>query len=202
MLKRAINTPWKIFSSVQSYLLHPLVRFMFLCHRIPWGSDWRFYGFPIIQKHRQSQMLFGDGLQLRSSLRSNPLGLNHPVILCTWQSGAMLKVGRNFAMSGGALCAAESVIIGNDVAIGANTTIIDTDFHPTDHVLRQIMDAQGEAGAINIADDVFIGMSCLILKGVSIGASSTIGAGSVVTRDIPAGVIAAGNPARIIRELP
>jgi len=202
MLNRAINTPWKIFSSAQSYLLLPLVRFMFLCHRIPWGSGWRFYGLPIIQKHRQSQMLFGDGLQLRSSLRSNPLGPNHPVILCTWQSGAILKVGCNFAMSGGAICAAESVVIGDDVAIGANTTIIDTDFHPVDHFLRQIMDAQGETAAIHIANHVFIGMSCLILKGVTIGASSIIGAGSVVTRDIPAGVIAAGNPARTIRELP
>ena len=48
---------------------------------------------------------------------------------------------------------------------------------------------------------MFIGMQSLILKGVTIGAQSVIGAGSVVTHDIPSGVIAAGNPARVIRSL-
>jgi len=52
-----------------------------------------------------------------------------------------------------------------------------------------------------IEDGVFIGMNSLVLKGVTIGARSVIGAGSVVTRSIPPGVIAAGNPARPVRPL-
>ena len=54
---------------------------------------------------------------------------------------------------------------------------------------------------VDIGENVFVGMSVKILKGVTIGADSVIGAGAVVSASIPAGVIAAGNPARIVREL-
>ena len=202
MSNQAINTPWKIINNLNSYLVHPYIHLIFFVNRIPWGTRWRFYGIPIVQKHRHSQMHFGNGLQLRSSVRSNPLGPHHPVILCTWQEGASLEVGNNFAMSSGVLCAAQSIHIGNDVAVGANTTIIDTDFHPIEQSLRQVKDFQGDSSPIRISDHVFIGLSCIILKGVTIGESSIIGAGSVVTRDIPAGVVAAGNPVKVIRELP
>jgi len=146
-------------------------------------------------------MHFGDGFFLRSSVRSNPLGPNHPVILCTWQAGAMLEIGRNFAMTGGTLCAAEKILIGDDVTVGANTTIIDTDFHPLNPAERKASPSSGKNAPVVIEDDVFIGMNCLILKGVTLGRGCVVGAGSVVTEDIPAGVIAAGNPARIVRNL-
>ena len=83
-------------------------------------------------------MQFGSGLSLRSSVRSNPLGANHPVILCTWQSRAVLEIGSDFAMTGGSLCAATGIKIGDRVNIGANTTILDTDFHPLDPETRRV----------------------------------------------------------------
>jgi len=167
---------------------------------IRWQPGWRFYGLPIIQKHRHSHMCFGPGLQLRSSLTSNPLGAHHPVILATWHAGARLEVGANFCMTGGAIWAAEYIMFGDGVAIGANTTISDTDFHPIDATRRQLRPDDGQTAAIIIEDDVFIGMSSLILKGVTIGRGSVIGAGSVVTCDVPQHVVAAGNPARVLRE--
>jgi acetyltransferase-like isoleucine patch superfamily enzyme len=110
-------------------------------------------------------------------------------------------VGDNFAMSGGVLCAAQRITIGDNVAVGANSTIVDSDFHPLSPEERKRHPADGKTATVVVADDVFIGMNCLILKGVTVGRGSVIGAGSVVTRDVPPGVIVAGNPARIIKEL-
>ncbi len=191
--------PWKVTNEIKRGLLLPWIRVVFAVNGIKWGTGWRLYGVPVIQRHRESAMVFGPRLQLRSTLRSNPLGPNHPVFLTTWQAGAALKVGANFGMTGGVICAAESITIGDRVAIGANTTIIDTDFHPLDARWRQEHPADARTAPIVIEDDVFVGMHCLILKGVRLGQGCVIGAGSVVTRDVPPGMIAAGNPAQVLK---
>jgi acetyltransferase-like isoleucine patch superfamily enzyme len=104
-------------------------------------------------------------------------------------------------MTGGTLCAAEKIVIGNNVAVGANTTIADTDFHPLEFEKRRLRNNEGKTEPVVIEDDVFIGAGCLIMKGVHIGSGSVLGAGSVVTTDVPSGAIVAGNPARIVRQL-
>ena len=200
-MKHLLDTPWKVINRLNRWLIYPWVRLLFALNRIPWGQDWHMDGAPILQKHRQSSMSFGSGLSLRSSTRSNPLGVNHPVILCTWLPGARLEIGAQFAMTGGSLCAARQLSIGQRVNIGANSTVIDTDFHPLNPEARQSNPQQADSAPVIIEDDVFIGMNCLILKGVTIGKGSVIGAGSVVTSSIPAGVIAAGNPARVIKSV-
>jgi acetyltransferase-like isoleucine patch superfamily enzyme len=202
MTKEWLDTPWKMTNFVLSRLAIPKSRLRFFLAGVPWGKGWRLYGVPIIQRHRRSVMTFGPGLQLRSLTRSNPLGINHHVLLATIREGAVLEVGENFAMSGGSICAAGHVSIGNNVAIGANTTIVDTDFHPLDPQKRREARAAGAILPVIIEDDVFIGMNCLVLKGVTIGRRSVIGAGSVVNKSVPPGVVAAGNPARVVRELP
>jgi acetyltransferase-like isoleucine patch superfamily enzyme len=201
MVLEIFQTPWKIWNSFWRWINYPFVRILFLSNKITWGHDWRFYGCPIIQKHRLSKMQFGSGLSLRSSVRSNPLGASHPVILSTWKPDATLAIGDNFAMTGGTICAAEKIIIGNNVAIGANSTIVDTDFHPLNSEYRRLHPQEASTAPVNIEDDVFIGMNCLILKGVTIGCGTVIGAGSVIAHDIPPHVIAAGNPVKVLKEL-
>lgn len=201
MHNHPLHTPWKIRNEVISWLGYPKTRFLFCIYGIPWGRGWRFYGTPIIQKHRRSKMSFGPGLQLRSYVRSNPMAPNHPVLLVTWQEGACLEVGSNFRMTGGSVCAAEKIVIGNNVVVGANTTIIDTDFHPLESGHRWTKPSDGRTSSVVIRDDVFIGMNCLILKGARIGQGSVIAAGSVVASDVPPQVIAGGNPAKIIRAI-
>ncbi|TCJ18961.1 sugar O-acetyltransferase [Flaviaesturariibacter flavus] len=90
------------------------------------------------------------------------------------------------------------VSVGNRTLIGPNVQIY-TATHPMEAHVR----AQGlESGApVTIGDDVWIGGSAVILPGVTIGDRSVIGAGSVVTRDVPADVFVAGNPARVIRKI-
>ena len=143
-------------------------------------------------------MRFGPGLELRSSLRSNPLGPHHPVFLTTWKAGAILEIGADFGMTGGVICAAEKIIVGDRVIVGANCTIVDTDFHPLGPVERQEDTRAGRTAPIFIEDDVFVGMHSLILKGVTLGQGCVIGAGSVVARSVSAGTVVAGNPARIL----
>jgi maltose O-acetyltransferase len=82
--------------------------------------------------------------------------------------------------------------IGRDGLFGAHVEILDPARRKT---------GKGKLAPVEIGDNVFAGMGVRILKGVSIGSDSVIGAGAVVTGSIPAGVIAAGNPARVIREL-
>jgi acetyltransferase-like isoleucine patch superfamily enzyme len=93
----------------------------------------------------------------------------------------------------------EGIRIGRDCMFGAGTEIFDSDFHDLDPALRN--SGTHKTAAVEIGDDVFMGMGVKILKGVTVGSGSVIGAGAVVTGPIPAGVVAAGNPARVIREL-
>jgi acetyltransferase-like isoleucine patch superfamily enzyme len=199
-MNHPFDTPWKIWNSLLLGAAYPFNRLLFGMNGISWGKGWRLHGFPIIQKHRHSTIQFGDRLALRSTVRSNPLGANHPVILCTWQAGSLIQAGDDFSMTGGSLCASKQIVVGNRVTVGANSIIVDSDFHPLQPDLRLEQPQGGLASPILIEDDVFIGMNCLILKGTVIGRGSVIGAGSVVTGEIPAGVIVAGNPARVIRE--
>ena len=197
----ALNTPWKVRNEVSRLALLPWARATFLLLGLPWPTGIKLYGMPIIQKYRPSTLIIGAHAELRSTPRSNALSPSHPVVLTTRREGATLIIGHHFGMTGGTICAEQRVTIGNHVTIGANTIITDTDFHPLQPAKRRRSPSAGNTEPVHIADDVFVGTQCIILKGISIGKGSVIGAGSVVTKDIPAGVVAAGNPARVLKKL-
>jgi acetyltransferase-like isoleucine patch superfamily enzyme len=89
--------------------------------------------------------------------------------------------------------------IGPRALIGSYVEIFDSDFHELDPTRRR--GGRPRMAPVELCENVFIGEGAKILKGVTVGAHSIVGAGSVVTSSIPEGVIAAGNPARVIREL-
>jgi maltose O-acetyltransferase len=91
-----------------------------------------------------------------------------------------------------------AVTIGSDVMLGPAVQVY-TATHPLDAAERR--EGLESAQPITIGPDVWVGGGAIILPGVTIGARSVIGAGSVVTKDVPAGVFAAGNPARVIRAI-
>lgn len=170
--------------------------------RISIGMEMQCFGKPILMLKRNSALKIGNRCTLRSSLKSNALGISHPIIFCTLREGATLEIGNEVGISGGTFCAATSIKIGDSVLIGANTTIADTDFHPIDPVCRLADKSDAITSApIVIGNNVFIGTNCIILKGVTIGDNSVIGAGSVVTKSIPSSVIAAGNPCNVVKPL-
>jgi maltose O-acetyltransferase len=123
-------------------------------------------------------------------------GRTVPVELVAWD-GAELTVGeQTFLNYGSSLSAHEKVSIGRNCLIGSYVNILDSDYH--DMLDRT---QPGESAPVIIEDDVWIANRALILKGVRIGRGSVIGAGAVVTRDVPPGCFAAGVPARVIRRL-
>lgn len=117
------------------------------------------------------------------------------------EPGATLTIGNNVGMSSTRLWIHESARIGNNVKIGGCVLITDTDAHPMDYVARRSSNEGTKSAPVVIEDDVWVGAHCIILKGVTIGARSVIGAGSVVTKSIPADCVAAGNPCRVIKNL-
>ena len=90
------------------------------------------------------------------------------------------------------------IVIGDNCMIGPMTGLY-TVSHPLDPVRRNAGYVSGKP--IILKDNVWVGGSCTILPGVTIGENAVIGAGAVVTKDVPPGVIVAGNPARIIKKL-
>jgi len=90
------------------------------------------------------------------------------------------------------------ITIGRDCQIGPNVQLL-TPTHPIDPQPRR--DKLEAALPITLGDNVWLGGGVIVLPGVSIGENSVIGAGSVVTRDVPANVVAVGNPARVIRSI-
>jgi len=133
--------------------------------------------------------------------------------LLTFAHGGEIRIGEYcYIGEGTRIWSARSIHIGNRVLIAHNVTIMDSLTHPIgatarhEH-FRQIITAGhprevdlGER-AVEVGDDVWIGCMSVILRGVSLGKGSIVGAGSVVTENVPSWTIVGGNPARVIREL-
>jgi acetyltransferase-like isoleucine patch superfamily enzyme len=122
------------------------------------------------------------------------------ISLYTANSTASITIGeRNFFNNNISIGAAEKVVIGSDCLFGGMVSISDCDFHDLRPKMRH--SSQGLKGPVVIEDNVWIGFGTVILKGVTIGTNSVVGAMSLVTKSIPANCISAGNPARVIRTL-
>jgi maltose O-acetyltransferase len=127
----------------------------------------------------------GDGTVIRAPFR------------CDY--GTNLHVGSNtFANFGLVALDVAEITIGDHVQMGPNVQLL-TPTHPLDPERRR---AGWEAAEpISIGDNVWLGGGAIVLPGVSIGADTVVGAGAVVPRDLPSGVVAVGNPARVVRQL-
>ncbi|GAB2865909.1 sugar O-acetyltransferase [Myroides odoratimimus subsp. xuanwuensis] len=113
--------------------------------------------------------------------------------------GTQLSIGaRTFANFGLVALDCAAITVGEDVQIGPNVQLL-TATHPLEPGPRR--DKWEAAQPISIGDNVWLGGGVIVCPGVTIGANTVVGAGSVVLRDLPADVVAAGSPARVIRAL-
>ena len=115
-------------------------------------------------------------------------------MISTLAKGAIIEIGDGCGFSGTVIGAALHVRLGKNVRCGANTLITDSDWHTDDYRV-------GKDAPVIIEENVWLGYGVKVLKGVHIGKNSLIGANSIVTKDIPENVIAAGNPCRVVKQL-
>lgn len=113
--------------------------------------------------------------------------------------GKNVHIGNNFYANFNFVLVDDiEIFIGNNVMIAPNVTITVTG-HPVHPNLRK--NGEQFSFPVKIEDDVWIGSNVVILPGVTIGRNSVIGAGSIVTKDIPKNVVAVGNPCKVLREI-
>lgn len=122
-------------------------------------------------------------------------------------------VGDYTLLNGALVMCEEEITIGRYGLISWNVSIADSDFHPLDPALRKedclLLNPYTATKPrppiptqpVRIGDNVWIGMGAIILKGVTVGDNSVVGAGAVVAQEVPANVVVAGNPARVVKQL-
>lgn len=143
----------------------------------------------------------GNNFMMTNGEHINPISANQQGSFFTDSPDAKITIGNNVGMSSTRMWIHDKLTIGDNVKIGGGVLLIDTDCHPIDYSIRRTSNKGTCSAPIVIEDDVWIGAQSIILKGVTIGARSIIGAGSVVTRSIPANCIAGGNPCKVIKYL-
>lgn len=191
-MKRIINKLFQIFNSIHLRSIG-----------VKLGDNSDIKRKVVVERGRGSVINIGNNFTFYSgSGYLNPLSRNIQGTIRA-NDNAAIKIGNNVGISSSSIWAHKSITIGNNVTIGANCTIVDSDCHSLDHRHRgKPVDLEYKIDLpIVIEDDVLIGAQSIILKGVTIGERSVIGAGSVVTKNIPPDVIAAGNPCRVIKRL-
>ena len=175
-----------------------ITSFLFYCNNVE-RQTFQTNGIPFVSVARGGVFSIGKNFRINNSIGSNPIGRIQKCIFFVDKNG-VLTIGNNVALSFTAINCVNSIIIKDNVMIGGGTCIYDTDFHPlntTDRLSNN--DEKIASGAVIIEKNVFIGANCTILKGVSIGDNSIVGACSVVTKSIPPNEIWAGNPAKFIK---
>lgn len=139
-------------------------------------------------------------VKINSSSLANCIGGDSKSIFVV-KKDAKLIIDENVGISNSAIICHNNIWIGKNVYIGNGCKIYDTDFHSI--CLEKRLDSNDKAKSkpIKINHGAFIGAHSIILKGVMIGENSVIGAGSVVTKNIPPNEVWAGNPARFIKKI-
>jgi acetyltransferase-like isoleucine patch superfamily enzyme len=120
--------------------------------------------------------------------------------LYTRAAGARIHIGPNVRLNGTTVQAAASVEIGEDSILG-DANIMDTDMHALAPDRRHDPDAPVRVEPVVIEPNVWIGGQAAVLPGVRIGRNTVVGFRAVVTSDVPADVVVAGNPARVVRQV-
>lgn len=194
MLIKIFNRIERNWYSCLDFAIKVRMQLWFVLMGVKFGRGIHFFGKIHLRKHRKSTITVGDHCRFRNRYHSNLIGIHHPCMISTLAPKAELIIGQGCGFSGTTIAVFSSIVIGDNVKCGANTLITDGDWHFDDPRV-------GPPKKVVIESNVWLGYGSIVLKGVSIGENSVIGAGSVVVNDIPPNCIAAGNPCKVIKVL-
>ena len=170
---------------------------------VTFGDNLQVYNNMYLSIYRNAHITIGNNFIFTSDNCINPLSRNIKGCMVAYPE-SHIKIGNNVGMSSPCIWAHKSITIGDYVKIGSDCILMDSDAHSLYFKNRRNPDID-KASKIDkpiiIENDVLIGTRCIILKGVTIGARSIIGSGSVVTKSIPSDCIAAGNPCKVIKSI-
>ena len=195
LLARLVRSPRTILHLAVDRIVAPLwLRLL----GVEVGAGCRFEGLPMVSLADGARITLGRDVVIWSREGSSG-GIAHPTILAALEPHSSIVVGEGTGISGASIVARRRVEIGRRVLIGAGAGIWDTDFHSLDPAQRRVHATRDAAcAAVQIEDEVFVGARTLILKGVTLHSQAVVGAGAVVTKDVGAGAIVFGNPARVV----
>lgn len=157
-------------------------------------------GKPQITKHPDARIIIEKEVTMVSTSYYNEAGINHPTILAAMTPGATIILREGVGVSGVSIVANEYIEIGAQTMVGANANIYDNDFHALEAEER-LAGNKGKHSPVIIGEKCWIGANTTILKGVHIGNKAVVGTMSLVNKDIPSEVLAAGVPAKVIRKI-
>ena len=195
-----IKLLFKIAKVIKMKFFNPIyIRFYLKFHNVEFDKSSKIYGIPFI--NNKGIFKIANNVIINSCYENNPIGGN--TFSSFWiKKGGEILINEGCRISNSAFVSKKCITIGKNVYIGGDCRFYDTDFHSL-YLNERVMknDPGINSKEIIIEDNVFIGASCIVLKGVKIGLNSVIGAGSILTKNIPANEIWAGVPAIFIKKL-
>lgn len=152
------------------------------------------HGFPRICLRPSGRIILDADVTINASSWSNPLNDGRRTVIHAGP-GATIHLHPRSGISSSRLIAFSGISIGEGTLIGAGCLICDSDMHEVPLGSKNPV----ATAPIHIGNHVFLGANCIVLKGVTIGDGVVVGANSLVANNIPSGVLAVGNPARVAR---
>lgn len=193
-----------IYFKVAFFYSWILTYLKFKLNGVDFSSDFKARGVPIVNVNLKGSFKIGRNFKFHSGKLYNMIGRQQQCYFIVGRDSELI-IGDNVGVSSLAIVCHEKISIGNNVRIGGGVVIYDTDFHSLDTKERTELSREFKENVktvpVVIEDGVFIGAHAIILKGVTIGRNSIIGAGSVVTKSIPDNELWGGNPAKFIRTI-
>jgi acetyltransferase-like isoleucine patch superfamily enzyme len=157
--------------------------------------------YGLIRIWNDGSIVIGSESTLNSCWLNNKSGGGQTKLSLVTEKNGKISIGKNVGISNSTIYSSSQVTIEDNVWIGVNNVIYDTDFHSIYYDDRMNGNINIKSKPVIIEQGAWIGGHCIILKGVTIGAYSVIGAGSVVTQNVPAREVWGGNPAKFIKKI-